>query len=159
MVFWEIERPEVTESEPYKKAAFTPRREKVVAHYTTRLRSVYEEIIGFRKAQYDEMKSRYIWVARMDVPSEIEDEFNEWYLKEHIPLLLLTPGWMGSRRFRRIEGDGPKYMTIHEIESPLVLEREERKRTHRTEWAQRIRPQFRNDSHDLYEQVYGLVRY
>lgn len=159
MIVQEIERPEVMENIAYKNAALTPRGERVASHYTSRLTTTYEEIVGFRHAQYDGMKSNYLWIARMDIPPEIEDEFNEWYDTEHVPLLLTAPGWMASRRFRRIRGDDPKYMTMYEIAGPSAREGEAYERTHKTDWYRRIRPQFRNFSSALYEQLYGLSRY
>lgn len=159
IVVWEVERPEVMEGEASKKAAFTPGGEKIASYYTTRSETVYEEIIGFRQARYEAMKSDYLLIAQMDIPPEMEDEFNDWYNKEHVPLLMMVPGWMAAKRFRRIQGDYPKYMTMYEIEGPWAREREEHERTHTTEWYQRIRPHFRNFSSVLYEQLYGLSRY
>lgn len=159
MIVSELERPEVMEGELYRKAAVTPRGEKVASNYTARLTTVYEELLGLRHAQYEGMRTNYLSVARMDVPPEIEDEFNEWYNKEHIPLLLMAPGWMASRRFRRVKGDDPKYMTMYEVEGPSARQGQEYEKTHKTDWYQRIRPKFRNFSNVLYEQLYGLSRY
>ena len=37
-------------------------------------------------------KSKYLFIASMDVESEQEDLFNEVYDKEHVPNLLTVPG-------------------------------------------------------------------
>ena len=40
--------------------------------------------------------TNYIFLSAHDVPAEIADEFNEWYVEEHMPLVLSEPGpnWM-----------------------------------------------------------------
>jgi hypothetical protein len=47
-----------------------------------------------------------------------EEEFNRWYVEDHMPLVQKNPGWIGARRFERAaEGDGTKYLIVHEYES------------------------------------------
>jgi hypothetical protein len=159
MMVWEIERPEVIESEAYRQAAFTPRREKVAVHYTSRLQTTYEEITGFRYTQYDGMKSSYVLVDRTDILPQVEDEFNDWSAREYVPLLLTLPGWMAARRFRRLKGSDPKYIAIYEIQDPSAIEGGGYERIHRTDSYLRFRSQCKNISIVLYEQLYGLTRY
>jgi len=47
-----------------------------------------------------------------------EDEYNEWYTREHIPALLSVPGFVSARRFR-VHGspEGHKYLAIYELEA------------------------------------------
>jgi hypothetical protein len=159
MVVCEVERPEVIESEAYKEATSRLGKEMESSYYTAQPRTVYREIIGFRRAQYEQMSSKYLLVVQMDIPPEFESEFNNWYDNEHVPLLMMVPGWLASRRFSRIQGDSPMYMTMYELESPSAIDREEHEKTHTTEGYRRIRPHFMNFSSLLYEQLYGLSRY
>jgi hypothetical protein len=159
MVTVRLDHLGVVESEGYKKKSSSPWREKVTSYYTTRSRSIYEEIAGFRHMQHRELKSPFAWVTNQDVAPEYESEFNEWCDKEHIPLLLQIPGWLGVERLRRVQGSSPKYLTFHEVEGSRTLERKELERASRTKWSRRVQPHFKNYSSTLYKQLYGLESY
>lgn len=51
-----------------------------------------------------------------------EEEFNAWYDQEHVPMLAAVPGWLRSRRFSRVGGDGPDFLAYHELASTDVFE-------------------------------------
>jgi hypothetical protein len=44
-------------------------------------------------------RSRYVFIASMDVDPDKEDIFNEVYDKEHVPLLSKVPGVLSVTRF------------------------------------------------------------
>jgi hypothetical protein len=46
-------------------------------------------------------------------PPEDDLEFNEWYIREHMPERVALPGFNRGRRYRAIE-EGPKYMAFYE---------------------------------------------
>lgn len=48
-----------------------------------------------------------------DFPAEDEADFNEWYIREHMPERVLLPGFNRGRRFQSI-GEGPKFLAIYE---------------------------------------------
>jgi hypothetical protein len=78
----------------------------------------------------------------MNIPTEVEAEFNAWYDKEHIPALAAVPGVLCARRFR---GTGNrKYIALYHLESPDVVESAEWKRARESDWSSRIVPQFRD---------------
>lgn len=69
-------------------------------------------------------EKRAVLMVRMDPPPGREAEWNEWYVKEHIPARLSLPGWLAIRRFELAPGlpekfvvPGPKYMTVAELAS------------------------------------------
>jgi len=80
-------------------------------------------------------KTRYFFIASMDVEPDKEAIFNDVYETEHIPMLLQVPGVLavtrsvtepltmvmaGERKTIVAEGE-PRYSAIYEIESPDVL--------------------------------------
>jgi hypothetical protein len=81
------------------------------------------------------VKSKYVFIASMDVAPEKEALFNEVYDREHVPNLLKVPGVRSVTRLRtepanfsvggttkRLTGDGsPTYVALYEIDSPDVL--------------------------------------
>jgi len=79
-------------------------------------------------------KSRYLFVASMDVDPDKEALFNEVYDTEHVPNLLKVPGVHSVSRMqgesfvmsiggeeRTITHDGPRHSAIYEIDGPHVL--------------------------------------
>jgi len=68
-----------------------------------------------------------------------EADFIAWYRDEHIPLLLAVPGWRRSRLYRQVEGNGPAFMAVHELESPDVFDHPEYPKAINTPWRERIR--------------------
>jgi hypothetical protein len=61
-----------------------------------------------------------------------------WYREEHIPLLLQIEGWRRVRLYERLEGDGPRIVALHELESPAVFETDGYRHATSTPWRERI---------------------
>ena len=114
------------------------------------------------------LKSKYLFIASMDVDPEKEAIFNEVYDTEHVPSLIKVPGLVSIARYAqrelsmsiggeirtiRIEGE-PKYTALYEVESPEVLtsagwaEAVEEGR-----WPEQVRPYTRNRRHVLWERI------
>ena len=78
-----------------------------------------------------------------DVEPSREAEFNDWYVKDHLPDRLAIPGFRRGRRWLS-EGGSPRYFTFYEIDAvgvmhaPAYLERHDRP----TDWTRRIMPAF-----------------
>src|SRR5205814_3395148 len=67
-----------------------------------------------------------------------EDDYIAWYREEHIPMLLEVPGWRRIRLYQQVEGNGPGYMAVHELESPAVFEHEAHRKATSTPWRDRV---------------------
>jgi len=109
-------------------------------------------------------KTRYVFIAAMDVDPAKEAIFNEVYDKEHIPNLLKVPGVKSVTRLtqeplemfiggekKKIVADGePRYTAVYEIESPEVLTSEAwSKAVEAGRWPSEVRPYTRNRRHVL----------
>ena len=79
----------------------------------------------------------------MNIASEFEAEFNEWYDKEHIPALSAVPGVLCARRFRATDGNR-KYVALYHLTGPEVVESAEWKAARTSDWTSRLQPQFRD---------------
>src|SRR5262249_42315271 len=60
-------------------------------------------------------------LGRMDVPPEIDADFNTWYNTIYIPNYEKVPGVIRGRRYRAVTGT-PQYLTLYEFENPKVSE-------------------------------------
>ena len=110
------------------------------------------------------IKSRYLFVASMDVEPGKEALFNEVYDAEHVPNLLKVPGVRAVTRMegepfamsiggeeKRIPHDGPRHSALYEIDGPEVLvSREWAKAVEAGRWPGEVRPFTRNRRHALY---------
>ena len=63
-------------------------------------------------------------IGRMDVPPEVEDEWNQWYSTMFVPDFEKVPGCIRGRRFRVVRGE-PKYAVVYEFEHENVSQRPE----------------------------------
>jgi hypothetical protein len=110
------------------------------------------------------IKSRYLFVASMDVDPDKAALFNEVYDTEHVPSLLKVPGVHAVARMegepfaisiggqeKQVPHDAPRYSAVFEIDSPDVLvSREWAKAVEAGRWPGEVRPFTRNRRHALY---------
>ena len=113
------------------------------------------------------IKSRYLFVASMDVDPDKEALFNEVYDTEHVPALRTVPGVHGAVRFkgepfsvtiggetRKLNHDAPRYTAIYEIDGPHVLTSPEWAKAGEVgRWAKEVRPFTSNRRHAVYKTI------
>lgn len=97
-----------------------------------------------------EKASPYWSFIMVDIKGEAEEEFNQWYNEEHIPLMAKCPGWLRARRYvlkdwGRFGVDAPKspsappkYLAVYEWASLDMLESDELKTALSTPWAKKL---------------------
>jgi hypothetical protein len=80
-----------------------------------------------------------------EVPDEHEQDFNEWYNREHIDERTQLPGFLRSRRYIACEGTvSPKYVAWYETRDVADLGAAGYMAllSNQTEWSQRVMGQF-----------------
>jgi hypothetical protein len=79
-----------------------------------------------------------------EVDPAIEEDFNNWYLHEHIPERTSVPGMVRGRRYRAAEGV-PRYMALYEATTMEVLTTGPYRwqLDHPTAWTQRVMAGFK----------------
>ena len=124
---YELESAAVLESEAYRHAQAHPtawtRRCSPEAIGTTYIRNVYT-MIHPKTITPDIAASAMapaLQMGRMDVPPEIDEEFNDWYDTIYVPNYEKVPGVIRGRRYRAVTGT-PAYLTLYEFEHPKVSE-------------------------------------
>jgi hypothetical protein len=85
-------------------------------------------------------KGNIIRTVEVNVASEQEPDFNDWYNKEHIPTLLKVPGVMAIWRAVNLGEKGQKYLTVYFQESMSVQQREDYKKASQTDWLKKLLP-------------------
>ncbi len=91
-------------------------------------------------------------ISAMEVDPRIEDEFNEWYNEEHMPLMDAVPGMLSARRFRATSGL-PRYVAVYHLESPAVYLERSWAEANQTPWIRRIHRHRLRTLHMILERV------
>jgi hypothetical protein len=114
-------------------------------------------------------RSRYLFIASMDVQPEREALFNEVYNTEYCPLLSKVPGVVSVARFETqkltmiiggetrtiVVENEPRHHALYELESPEVLTSQEwGKAVDQGRWPEQVRPYTRNRRHTLLRLTY-----
>jgi len=127
LAVYELESPAVLQSAAYKRVQANPtegtRRWGPQAIGTTYIRNVYTMIhpASLTPAIAAADMAPALQLGRMDVPAEIDQEWNTWYNTVYLPNYEKVPGVIRGRRYRAVEGT-PTYLTFYEFQHPRVSE-------------------------------------
>ncbi len=64
-----------------------------------------------------------LYLVQMDIPVELEADFNRIYNDQHIPAILAVPGVVSCKRYRLERSDVagvPRYLAAYEVASPDI---------------------------------------
>ena len=99
----------------------------------------------------------YVYLVQMDVPEDMEDEFNRIYDTQHVPNIIKAPGVSGCTRYRLESADIPgvaRYAAIYDIDSPDVPESDGWKaESEKGDWPSQIRPHTTNRTHIIFKRL------
>ena len=127
LAVYELESAAVLDSPAYKKVQANPtpwtKRCSPDVIGTTFIRNVYAMIHprALSPAAAASDMAPALQLGRIDVPSEIDADFNEWYNTIYVPNYEKVPGVIRGRRYRATAG-APTYLTFYEFENPKVSE-------------------------------------
>jgi hypothetical protein len=124
---YELESPAVLESPAYKRVQANPTEwtkhcgPQVIA--STYIRNVYTLIhpTTVPPTTAESGPAPALQLGRMDVPAEVDADFNTWYNTIYVPNYEKVPGVIRGRRYRALVGQ-PTYLTFYEFEHPKVSE-------------------------------------
>ena len=100
----------------------------------------------------------WLYIVHTDIPGLIADEYNEWYDKEHLPRLVTVPGVLRARRYNRVSGPGPQYLTAYELTGPDVWESPAAHQARKTPWTEKMRSLFQNTRRSMCRLILPSVR-
>ena len=76
--------------------------------------------------------------AFYEVPERHHEEFNDWYVTEHIPVQMTVPGYLNARRFRGLD-DPERFVALYDVVSAANTTTAEAKSAMESAWSERIR--------------------
>jgi len=99
----------------------------------------------------------YIYLVQMDIPADMEGEFNRVYNTEHVPNISKAPGVHSCTRYKlesaNVDGVA-RYAAVYEIDSPDIPESDGWKaESEKGEWPTLIRPHTTNRSHLIFKKL------
>ena len=99
----------------------------------------------------------YLYLVQLEVPADLEDEFNRIYDTQHVPNILKAPGVHGCSRYRlhsaNVEGVA-RYAAMYEIDSPEVPQSAAWKaESDKGDWVEKIRPHLTYRSHITFKKI------
>ena len=99
----------------------------------------------------------YIYVVQMDIPEEMEEEFNRIYDTQHVPNITQAPGVQSCTRYKLESTDVKgvaRYAAVYQIDSPEIPESDGWKaESEKGDWPTKIRPHTRNRSHLIFKRL------
>ncbi len=102
-------------------------------------------------------KGTALLMVFVDIDTEQDADFNDWYNQEHVADLLALPGFLSGARYEAAKG-GPRYLACYELESAEAVQTPEYLAFRRSPsaWTQRVAPSGigRNYVRNVYTQIY-----
>jgi hypothetical protein len=137
---YELQSPAVLRSPKYLAIAhdnLSPWSRRMVSRCQRICRFEAEQLVPGNAAGPREAAA--LLLAAMNVAAAAEDEFNEWYNKEHIPRLSQVPGCLAARRFCVSTG-GQRYLALYHLRDPSIAGSRAWKAAAETPWTLKLRP-------------------
>ncbi|WP_347038041.1 hypothetical protein AAHB37_15505 [Glutamicibacter halophytocola] len=127
LAIYEVEDLAAFQSEEYKNLKKDPSGETTI---------MLSRVSGFTRYISEliddtgeiETPGAYLSVVAFSVPDDEEEDFNNWYAGEHIPMLMKASDWPRVRRYKVIDGAGGPWthIALHEIANLDVMDSPER---------------------------------
>ena len=100
----------------------------------------------------------YILVVQLDIPAELEDDFNRAYDEEHVPNLLNVSGVHGCDRYKLEDSTDEgmaRYAAVYHIDSPGIPDSGEWREwaDKQGEWVSKIRPNYTNRTRSIFRKI------
>jgi hypothetical protein len=157
LALYDLESIDVLKGADYKRlnTERSEREKDVLARIPMMDRRVLRLVLDGQEWTQD---APYQLSVAMTPPPGGEDDFVAWYREEHIRMLLAVPGWRRVRLFQQVEGNGPAFMAIHELETPNVFDQENYKKSISTPWRERIRSSVLRYERNLFKLLRAFPR-
>lgn len=91
----------------------------------------------------DPQDAPVLYAVFFNVPEASHDEFNDWYMNDHVPILLENKDWLGVHRFGLSDAHPEvfSHLALHYLADENVLQSDERAAARTTKWRDRLAKQ------------------
>ncbi|SDD60857.1 DUF4286 family protein [Paraburkholderia lycopersici] len=145
LAVYEMESPAALATPEYKEIKGSPsdRTRKMLNGVTG-----FTRYIGVESGHWDAPAGAVndapvLYAVFFEVPPQHADEFDRWYVEDHIPTLMKCEDWLKVRRFEIVDGEPGKYthLALHYLASTAALSSPERDEARRSPWRARLAAQ------------------
>jgi hypothetical protein len=91
-------------------------------------------------------------ISAMDIDPQAEEEFNDWYNTEHMPVLSNLPGVLAARRFRAHQGK-PSYIALYHVSDLSIYAEPSWSAVNETAWTERMRRYQHNRTYFMFSRT------
>ena len=144
LVVYEMDSPAVLKSPAYLLVKNSPsaRTKRMLGSVSGFTRYIAEQTGNDTRTvdPADALDAPALYSVFFAVPPQRQDEFNNWYEKDHVPQLLECKDWLMVRRFRVVDGE-PKswtHLVLHYLRDVRALESSECYRARQSPWRARL---------------------
>jgi hypothetical protein len=153
LALYELTDVSVLKSDAFRQVRESPTEwsKKIIPLFRNTAIGMYQQLFsyGTRPAQ----DAEFILNVRLNIPTDKEKDFNEWYNVDHVPALVGVPGVQCARRYMAVEGD-PKYLAVYEMNDAGIPKTPEWDKARNSEWTLRIRPHLKDPKAIVSRQIY-----
>lgn len=156
LAYYDLDSVDVLQTPEYRKLREdrSPYEQEIMAALPRLERRIYKGLEEFGGDRYSPEQATHLLAVWMTLGPNQDEELGDWYRREHAPELLKVDGWLRIRRFELVEGPGPKFLALHDLEGLGVFDDPQYARARDTPWRDRI-----VDTRVEYERsVYALHR-
>lgn len=143
LTVYDLDSLEALASEPYRGITgdhLSPWTKRVFPR-TERHR--WEAVITLDRRKPGREEAQALLMIGMNVEDAAEEEFNRWYVEEHVPNLFALPGVLGARRYVARSG-GQKHIAMYHLADAAVQGSPAWVKAIDTPWASTVRPRTRD---------------
>ncbi len=90
------------------------------------------------------------YVVETDVNDSAEDDFNQWYIQEHMPGLAAVPGTVRTMRLFNRDA-APRYHALYLLQTKETFGSAPWLAVRATDWSSRVRPNFKNTKRTMFK--------
>lgn len=125
----------------------TPEYREVKGRPSELTRHMLENVAAFTRWLGSEVSDtgpaepgRFLYLVTFDVPADGQEAFDDWYEREHVPMLMQSADWLRVRRYAISDGEpaGVTRVALHELASLDALSSPEREAARSTDWRARL---------------------
>lgn len=99
--------------------------------------------------------AKWHYVVETDVRAQAEDDFNAWYVTEHLPGLAAVPGTIRARRY--ISAASPKHYAAYDLENLETFGSTPWLAVRASDWSSRVRPNFFNTKRTMFRDASAFL--
>jgi hypothetical protein len=148
VALYDLSDADVLKSETYRSvlANGTQWTRRIVDNLQAMVRNEYELVHAHGVAPA--APAPYAFLVRIECDVEHDEEFRDWYGRDHLPAACTVEGVRTAKLYRARVGE-PRYLAQYELDAADIPGSPAWRAGTQSEWTERMRPLFKNRSNNL----------